>query len=60
MLEHKNQQMFFLNLTKIVWLDPFPKLDKISHNVDVVGQSVPGGRTRMWERPLAELRAQPW
>ena len=27
---------------------------------DVVGQSVPGGRTRMRERPLAELRAQPW
>jgi len=25
----------------------FPELDRISHDADVVGQSVPGGRTRM-------------
>jgi len=37
----------------------FPELDGSSHGAGVVGQSVPGGRTRMCERPLAELRAQP-
>jgi len=48
------------SLTRIVWFPQFSGLDRISHGADVVGQSVPGGRTRMWERPLAELRAQPW
>jgi len=47
------------SLTKIEWFQQFSELDRISHGADVVGQSVPGGRTRMWERPLAELRAQP-
>ena len=45
------------SLTKTVWIQQFPELDRIRHGADVVGQSVPGGRTRMWERPLAELRA---
>jgi len=44
------------SLTEIEWFKQFSELDKISHCADVVGQSVPGGRTRMWERPLAELR----
>jgi len=48
------------SLTKIEWFQQFSELDRIGHGADVVGQSVPGGRTRMWERPLAELRAQPW
>ena len=42
-------------LTKIVWFRQFSELDRIGRGADVVGQSVPGGRTRMWERPLAEL-----
>jgi len=37
-----------------VWFQQFSELDRISHGAGVVGQSVPGGRTRMWERPLAE------
>jgi len=48
------------SLTKIVWFQQFSELDRISHGADVVRQSVPGGRTRLWERPVAELRAQPW
>ena len=48
------------SLTKIEWFQQFSELDRTSHGADVVGQSVPGGRTRMWESPLAELRAQPW
>ena len=35
------------SLTKIVWFHQFSELDRISHGADVVGQSVPGGRTRM-------------
>jgi len=45
------------SLTKIVLFEKFPKLDRIGHGANVVGQSVPGGRTRVCERPLAELRA---
>ena len=37
-----------------MWFEQFPELDSISHGADVVGQSVPGGRARMWERPLTE------
>jgi len=59
MLKHKNQQML-KNLTKIVWFKQFPEIDSISHGADVVEQSVSGGMTRVWERPLTELRAQPW
>jgi len=40
------------SLPKIVWFQQFSELDRISHGADVVGQSVPGGRTRMWERPI--------
>jgi len=47
------------NLTKNSVMQ-FSELDRISHGADVVGQSVPGGKTCMRERPLAELRAQPW
>ena len=47
------------SLTKIVWFQQFSELDRIGHGADVVGQSVPGGRTRMWERPLAES-ARKW
>jgi len=39
-----------------MWFQQFSELDRISHGADVVGQSVPGGRTRMWERPLARRR----
>jgi len=38
---------------------PILRLFLAVHGADVVGQSVPGGRTRTSERPLAELRAQP-
>ena len=34
-------------LTKIVCFKQFRELYRISHGADVVGQSVPGGRTRM-------------
>jgi len=33
------------SLTKIVRFQQFSELDRISHGADVVGQSVPGGRT---------------
>ena len=36
------------------------EIDWISYGADVVGQSVPGGRTGVRERTLTELRAQPW
>ena len=58
--EKKQKSTNVKSLTKIVWFQQFSELDRISHGADVVGQSVPGGRTRMWERPLAKLRAQPW
>ena len=32
----------------MVRFEQFSELDRISHGADVVGQSVPGGRTRMW------------
>jgi len=35
------------SLTKMVRFEQFSELDRISHGADVVGQSVPGGRTRM-------------
>ena len=35
------------SLTKIELFKQFSELDRISHGADVVGQSVPGGRTRM-------------
>jgi len=35
------------SLTKKVRFQQFSELDRISHGVDVVGQSVPGGGTRM-------------
>ena len=38
-----------------MWFQQFLELDRISHGADVVGQSVLGGKTSMWERPLAEL-----
>ena len=60
MLKHRKKQKstYVKSLTKIVWFQQFSELDRISHGADVVGQSVPGGRTRMWERPLAELRGR--
>ena len=42
------------------WCDFSSFWNLTGHDVDVVGQSVPGGRTRMLECPLAKLRAQPW
>ena len=54
--KHKKKSINVKRLTKIVWFQQFLELDRISHGADVVGQSVPGGRTCMWERPLAELR----
>ena len=57
--ENKKKSTNVKSLTKIVCVEQFSELDRISHGADVVGQSVPGGRTRMWERPLAELRAKP-
>jgi len=35
----------------------FSELDRISHDTNVVGKCVPGGRTRTRECALAELRA---
>ena len=35
------------SLTKIVRFEQFLELGRISHDADVVGQSVPGGRTRI-------------
>ena len=35
------------SLTKIERFKQFSELDRISHGADVVGQSVPGGKTRM-------------
>ena len=43
-----------------VWFKQFPELDRIRHGADVVWQSAPGGRIRMWERPLSKVRAQTW
>jgi len=34
-----------------MWFQQFSELDRINHSADVVGQSVPGGRTDIWERP---------
>jgi len=42
------------SLTRIVWFQQFSELDRISHGADVVGQSIPGGRTRMWEKPACQ------
>ena len=47
MLKHREKHKKSTNvksLTKIVWLQQFSELDRISHGADVVGQSVPGGR----------------
>jgi len=55
--KHKNQQMLKASLK---WCDFSSFWNLTGHDVDVVGQSVPGGRTRMSECPLAKLRAQPW
>ena len=46
--KHKSQQNV-KSLTKIEWFQQFSELDRISHGADVVGQSVPGGGTRMWD-----------
>jgi len=57
--QRKHKQLTNIkSLTITVWFQQFSELDRISHGADVVGPSVPGGRTRTWERPLAELRAQ--
>jgi len=50
MLKHKKKHeksTSIESLTKIVRFQQFSELDRISHGADVVGQSVPGGRTRM-------------
>ena len=48
MIKHEETQKKSTNiksLTKIVWFEQFPELDRIGHGADVVGQSVPGSRT---------------
>jgi len=47
MLKHREKSTNVKSLTEIVGFQQFSELDMISHSADVVGQSVPGGRTRM-------------
>jgi len=43
--------------TKIVWFQQFSESYWICHSTYVIRQSVPCGRSRMWESSLAELDA---
>jgi len=48
MLKHREKKQKLTNaksLIKMVRFQQFSELDRISHGADVVGQSVPGGRT---------------
>ena len=49
MLKHREKQKStsVKSWTEIVGFQQFSELDRINHGADVVGQSVPGGRTRM-------------
>jgi len=50
MLKHKENtknRHYIKSWSKIVRFEQFQELGRISHGADVVGQSVPGGRTRM-------------
>jgi len=50
MLKHREKKQESTNvksLTRIVRFKQFSELDRIRHGEDVVGQCIPGGRTRM-------------